>query len=354
MRAPTGVGIWIAFPSMLGLNPLGIATMLKLANFDWVAPRGGEGSHIDTNWTAAHTRACADLGIPTYRWIFSRPGSWHAEVQSARRFQDEGDAGYIIDAESAWERPGLFDVASLYCEELDAKLGSNYFIADAPWPYVSYHWALDVHGKPVSGFPFHAFAPRMNARMPQAYWTEISNQGARHHLPRIDMEWQKFNARFPELARPVWPIGITYGKAEMKRWGSQQLPPGEITAEDLEFFDDRYRLGPRSYYSREAAGDLAVKTLATICAPTFDHGGTFDNTNQPATPFGRETQAEWDADETARNEAMVARHDGVSLPVPRVTEPVLVAFADRLQQLPPDKRHEALAFMTRKVGAHPT
>lgn len=348
MKTPVGQGIWTAFPSMLGLSPKALATVFYLSGFDWVAPRGADGAYVDKNWTAEHTRACNDVGVGVYRWVFSRPSSWQQEVDIAARFKDEGDAGFIIDAEMPWQAPGLFDIASKYCDALDSKLGPDYFIADAPWPYVSYHWALDVHGKPVSGFPFHSFAGRMNARMPQSYWTEISGQGAQYHLPRIDAEWQKFDERFPDLARPVWPIGITYGKAEMKRWGSQQLPPGEITPEDVAFFDARYARGVRSYYSREAASEAVVQKLAELCVRTHEVQPTFDGL---ATMFGAETRAEWDADETARNDSIVTRHDAPAAPPETPAE--LVALSDRLHSLPPEKRREVLAFCTRKVGAHP-
>ena len=83
--------------------------------------------------------------------------------------------------------------------------------------------------------------------MPQAYWTEIDNRGARYHLPRIDADWTAFHAKNPTARKPVWPIGVTYGHEHPSR------PPGIFSVDDLGFFLARYAGSPISLYTYEAA-----------------------------------------------------------------------------------------------------
>ncbi|MBI2390503.1 MAG: hypothetical protein HYV09_13015 [Deltaproteobacteria bacterium] len=96
--------------------------------------------------------------------------------------------------------------------------------------------------------------------MPQAYWTEIDNRGALHHLPRMDDAWAKLHAANPKSVRPVWPIGVTYGREHPSH------PPGAFTPADLEVFLDRYAGTPASLYSFEAAREPALRILRTRAA----------------------------------------------------------------------------------------
>jgi hypothetical protein len=322
MQTPVGAGCWFAFPKMIGGgSPAAIVDFLKHLGVKWVAPRGGEGARRDNRWTAAHTKACNDASIPVYRWIFSRPGSWGGELVLAETFKAEGDAGYIIDAEVAWETNGDWRLeASRYCEALDKKLGSDYFIADAPWPYVFSH----MNEKTNKGFPFAEFAARMNMRMPQSYWTEISNAGAKYHMPRIDAQWEKFHQLHPEARKPVCHIGITYGRAELQKWGSIQLPPGTITPEDIQYFDERYRGGNgqkcRSYYSGEAASAAALETLHDLMSPPVMEAGLQLGDGRGGLPIGWADRAEQ-------------------------------AYAERLMVLPPAERDECIAHYCRNLAA---
>lgn len=183
-----------------------------------------------------------------YPWIFSRPWSLQNEIALFQQFIDEGADGVIIDAEVLWHR-GQRDRAARYMAALDKAL-PDAWIADAPWAYPSYH----------PDFPFAEFGQRMNARLPQSYWTEFDNRGARYHLPRIDAEWSAFHERHPDVVRPVWPIGVTYGHEHPSR------PPGVLTLDNLSFFLDRYDGSPVSLYTYEAAL-YADKTI---------HPGTLD------------------------------------------------------------------------------
>ncbi|MGZ6096095.1 MAG: hypothetical protein ACXWUG_28900, partial [Polyangiales bacterium] len=136
---------------------------------------------------------------------------------------------------------GQRSTALRYMAALDKAL-PDVFVADAPWAYPHYH----------PGFPFAEFGTRVNARMPQAYWTEFDNRGARYHLPRIDADWSSLKLASP---KPVCPIGVTYGQ------GHPSKPPGKLTLDDVRFFLDRYPGAPVSFYSLEAARPEVLQLL---------------------------------------------------------------------------------------------
>ncbi|MBI2392831.1 MAG: hypothetical protein HYV09_24815 [Deltaproteobacteria bacterium] len=246
-----GLGIWVAFAAAAGGHER-IAPRIVELGARWVAPRAGEGTFRDRQWQPAaareHVRRYHDAGLRVYPWIYSRPWSWRAEVNVFKQLVDEGADGVIIDAETPWDF-GQRTNALQFMEALDKAL-PGVFIADAPWAYPHYH----------PGFPFAEFATRVNARLPQAYWSEIDNRGARFHLPRIDEGWAKFHAANPKSVRPVWPIGVTYGKEHPSK------PPGAFTVDDLSFFLDRYAGKPASLYSFEAARAPTLDALRARAA----------------------------------------------------------------------------------------
>ncbi|MBI2388626.1 MAG: hypothetical protein HYV09_03330 [Deltaproteobacteria bacterium] len=246
MIEPQGLGFWVAFAGAVGGHER-IVTRLGELGAKWIAPRAGEGASRDRNWqpkaAKEHVRRYHDAGLRVFPWLYSRPWTYRAEVALLKQLVDEGADGVIIDAETPWDR-GQRATALRYMEALDKAL-PDVFVADAPWAYPHFH----------PGFPFAEFATRVNARMPQAYWSEIDNRGARYHLPRIDDDWAKFHAANPKSVRPVWPIGVTYGHEHPSR------PPGAFKPDDLELFLDRYGDRPASLYSFEAAREPALSVL---------------------------------------------------------------------------------------------
>ncbi len=177
MPEPKGLGIWTAFAGMAGGHER-IATNVASLGVSWVAPRGGESGTRDPQWSPAKAISAIKryhaAGLRVYPWLFSRPWSYRLEIELFKQFVAEGADGIIIDAEFAWDF-GQRATASRYMEELDRALPKAW-IADAPWAYPAFH----------PGFPFAEFGRRVNARMPQCYWTEFGTASAHFNLPRID------------------------------------------------------------------------------------------------------------------------------------------------------------------------
>lgn len=244
---PSGLGLWIAFAGALGGHAKAVAKA-KAYGAAWVAPRAGEGRFRDPHWTPrdarAHVRRYHDAGLRVFPWLFSRPLTWRAELDLFKAFIDEGADGVILDAEAAWDS-GQRATAARYMDTFGKEL-PDVFLADAPWAYPNYH----------PDFPFEEFALRVNARMPQVYWTEFDNRGAAYHLPRVDAAWDARMKKRPDLVRPILPIGVTYGYEHPSR------PPGTFRTSDLELFLNRYGDRPAvSLYTLEAARTDARITL---------------------------------------------------------------------------------------------
>lgn len=202
MPAPTGLGVWIAF---LRSIPGGITSAIvraKTIGCSWIAPRAGLDGVNDSAFKLEHIAEYKAAGLACYPWIFSKPSTWPGFVVGAKQLLDAGADGIIIDAEQAWDVDvhGSYD-AQTFIAALRLKIGEQAFVADAPWPY------LGMHG----GFPAAEFARGVDARMPQAYATEIGTSVPRC-LAEMDREWNAFEQRFAALARPRMPILTTYSK----------------------------------------------------------------------------------------------------------------------------------------------
>lgn len=253
MKNPSGLGEWSAFANMHGGHE-SAPDRLAACGAKWVAPRGGHNVWRDKYWqeldAPKHIERYHTAGFGVYVWFYVYPSSWQKAVPILKAFKDEGADGVILDCEVEWDN-GCKDTAKAMMASLDKELGSDYFIADAPWPYPNYH----------PNFPYAEFAERVQMRMPQAYWTENSNRGALYHMPQYDAAWAKWDADNPSLVRPICPIGVTYGD-DLK--GASKPPPGKLLISDMIAFTKRYRSRPcYSFYSMELMDqDEAAAVLA--------------------------------------------------------------------------------------------
>lgn len=229
---------WVAFPKMIhGGSPSAIVDTLLHYGATGVAPRGGVGGGRDDAWSAAHTRACLDAGLAVHPWIFSHPHSIAEETELARRLVvDEGATGYIIDAELPWNhdsgRPYWSGRAIEYGEKLREALGGRP-IWDAPWSHIAWH----------PSFPILAFDGFVDKHCPQYYWTE-HGLSLDTCMLRCSAQWARSGC-----ARPIDPIGVTYGDSDLRPLGAHC--PASLVMGDVDRFLDRY--GGQHLYTLEMA-----------------------------------------------------------------------------------------------------
>jgi hypothetical protein len=255
MTAPTGFGLWIAYPDSLGAGgPSRWCDALLEVGADWVALRAGDGGVIGTYRdghrhrpvvSAETIRALQNGGIKVYPWFYSRQTTWAAEVAQYRAFMDDGADGVIIDAEGHWsasvlgmKMSVLRAEATRFLDSMRTTLPAGTYMAHAPFPY------RNLHGD----FPYAEFDTACDGIMDQLYWTEINNRGAQAHIDAVDPQWTA-------LADKRRPIGVTYGS---ERGG----PPGDFRVADLDVFLDHYAgLDCISLYSLDAANPDAIARL---------------------------------------------------------------------------------------------
>jgi len=255
MIAPSGIGGWIAFRQRIGTAAAAAALAIELG-CAWVAPRAGAGGINDPAFLpppakrgdrealkaaiCAEIKAYHDAGLLVFPWLYSRPGSWRAEVEAFALLVECGADGIIIDAEIEWGNHESDAVA--YGRALRLALGDTW-IADAPWPWIRSH----------PEYPERAFAAFVDARLPQDYWCEINRAGARADVARQQAEWSSVFAdpkRTADELDPIWPVACTYGRAELIHAGAPPCP-GEMVPDDLDWFLDAHEGQPVSLYSLE-------------------------------------------------------------------------------------------------------
>jgi hypothetical protein len=252
---PEGLGAFVAYQSHIG-DAFAAADLARSIGCSWVAGRAGDHGAIND---PAFLAAVADRGDPAkvraaieqqiaafhashlsyFVWMFSRPECWSAEIECYATLVDAGADGIIIDAEQAWA--GERAAAEAFGAALRARL-PYVWIADAPWP------RIQLHGD----YPEEAFASVVDARLIQSYWTEISAEPAASELRDDLAEWQRRYTAADRMAPkpPIWPIGVSYGRDELRALGAGSCP-GEITIADVDDFLHLTSPAPRSLYSLE-------------------------------------------------------------------------------------------------------
>ena len=249
---PQGLGVWIwQIPQCDGGDWNKIIARCQNAGIRWVAIKSGD-AYRNKQFNSANAKniieKCHKHDILVYSWNYSKPVSWREEIVQIKSLFDDGVDGHIIDAEAEWQMDSNSkSLAIQFLTEL-RKLVPNGFIAHAPFPIVEFHLP----------FPYIEFGTYCDAIMPQSYWTEI-DWTYKKTMDKTDLSWKTFNEKHASAAKPVYPVGVTYGKGYPK-------VPGELKAEDISDFINRYSNIPISLYSYDAAKSFPIvwETLNNI------------------------------------------------------------------------------------------
>ena len=131
-------------------------------------------------------------GLDVCAWTFVYGDHPVAEAKVAAAAVEKGADCYVIDAEGHYE--GKYASADRFVRALRARVGGQFPVSLATFPYVDYHPA----------FPYSVFLGPGGAQynQPQMYWKAIgtSVRSVYEHTYLFNRLWQ----------RPIYPLGQTY------------------------------------------------------------------------------------------------------------------------------------------------
>jgi hypothetical protein len=239
-----GQGMWIWYVSRSsGGNTAAIIAQAHAAGVTTLFIKSSDGS--SNYWSQFSPQLVAELhaaGLRVCGWQYVYGSNPKGEAALGAMAAANGADCLVIDAEAEYE--GHYAAAQTYITELRAKVGPNYPVALASFPYVSYH-----PSEPYSVFLGPGGA-QYNA--PQMYWKDIGTS--------VDTVYANTYIANRIYARPIFPLGQTYGgvsSADLLRFREEAVDYG---ATGLSFWD--WQETPASGWSTLAA-PLAPLTSVT-------------------------------------------------------------------------------------------
>lgn len=250
----TGTGIWIWEATQCEHGDWNaIVAQCKSAGIKWITAKSGDSSRYAA-WTSTKLKEvialCHSNDILFGTWHYSIPTTTQLQINQIKSLFDDGIDFHIIDAETEFEQiPNSNAQAEVFMQALRATVGNDVFIGHAPFAIPSYH----------PNFPYVGFGKYVDVVCPQYYWTEF-NFTVQRTIQDADTSWAAFNVAHPEAAKPIYPIGVSYGKG-------YPGVPGVLNADDIKTFLNHYQGLPISFYSFDAAFPLFWETMTSLNIP---------------------------------------------------------------------------------------
>ena len=238
-RSPlAGNGMWIWYLSHSSHGRLGaIAKKARGHGLNTVFIKSGDGTTYWSQFSPSvvsglHARG---LNVCAWQFIYGRKPGKEAAVGAAA--VANGADCLVLDVEGQYE--GKYPQASYYMSSLRSRIGADYPVGLASFPYVDYHPAL----------PYSVFLGPGGAQynVPQLYWKDIGttvDQGYIH-----TWVWNRI------YGRPIAPLGQVYNKpkaGQIRRFRALALSHG---------FDGV------SWWSWQSAGKRQWKAVASPVSP---------------------------------------------------------------------------------------
>jgi len=208
-----GQGMWIWYVSRSsGGSVPAIIAQAHAAGVGTVFVKSSDGS--SNYWTQFSPQLVAELhaaGLKVCAWQYVYGTSPSGEANLGAEAVTNGADCLVIDAEAEYE--GHYSAAQTYIKDLRAKIGPNYPLALASFPYVSYH----------PSFPYSVFLGPEGAQYnaPQMYWKDIGVS--------VDTVYANTYIANRMYGRPIFPLGQTYGgvsSADLLRFREEAVDYG--------------------------------------------------------------------------------------------------------------------------------
>lgn len=197
-----GMWIWYVDRSDGGSIPR-IVARAERAGIGTLYVKEGDGGSVWSQFNSGLVDALHRGGLDVCAWQFVYGERPLAEARVGAAAVRRGADCLVIDAEGDYE--GRYAAADRYIRALRARIGPNFPLSLAGFPYVDYH----------PSFPYSVFLGPEGAtfNQPQMYWKAIgtSVRAVYEHTYLFNRLW----------GHPVYPIGQTYespGRAQVLRF----------------------------------------------------------------------------------------------------------------------------------------
>ena len=207
-----GDGMWIWYPSHSSHGNLGaIAKKARANGIETVLIKSGDGTSYWSQFSRSVVSRLHARGLRVCAWqfIYGRKPGKEAKVGAAA--VANGADCLVLDVEGQYE--GKYPQASYFISSLRSRIGPDYPLGLASFPYVDYHPAL----------PFSVFLGPGGAQynVPQLYWKDIGttvDTGYTH-----TWVWNRI------YQRPILPLGQVYNNpkaGQIKRFRALSMSHG--------------------------------------------------------------------------------------------------------------------------------
>ncbi len=219
-------GMWIWYVSHSEGGSAGrILARARKHDIGTVYVKSGDGGGIWNQFSRALVRRLHEGGLDVCAWQFVYGKQPVAEAKVGARSVKRGADCLVIDAEADYE--GRYAAADRYIRALRGRIGEDFPLSLAGFPYVDYHPA----------YPYSVFLGPGGAQynQPQMYWKTIgvSVRTIYEHTYEFNRLWE----------RPIYPLGQTYEG------------PGKASLRQFRRFAASYGSGPPSWWSwQETSG----------------------------------------------------------------------------------------------------
>jgi len=186
-------GMWVWYVDRTeGGDPAKIAARAKRYGIGTLYIKSGDGGSYWSQFNRSLVERLHAAGLSVCAWAFVYGDAPVAEAKVAAAAVKRGADCFVIDAEGQYE--GKYAAAERYMRSLRARIGEEFPVALAAFPYVDYHPA----------FPYSVFFAPGGAQynQPQMYWKAIgtSVRGIYEHTYFFNRLWD----------RTLYPLGQTY------------------------------------------------------------------------------------------------------------------------------------------------
>lgn len=186
-------GMWIWYVGRSHGGSVGkIIARARRSRIGAVYVKSGDATDYWNQFSRSLVRSLQRGGLKVCAWQFVYGNAPYKEANVGAAAVDKGADCLIIDAEGHYE--GKYAAADRYIRKLRSRVGADFPISLASFPYVDYH----------PGFPYSVFLGPEGAQhnQPQMYWKHIGTS-----IGRVYSHTYRYNRVY---RRPIHPIGQTY------------------------------------------------------------------------------------------------------------------------------------------------